>query len=90
MKLCGAKVVAATVVVARGTSVVTCGASVVTGALVVVGTSVVVVVVVVVVVGSGMSGGAARLAGRNTASWKQHYSFNVKGYSSYNSRYGHG
>ena len=68
MNFCGANVVAATVVVARGTSVVTCGASVVTGALVVVGVS---VVVVVVVVGSGMSGGAARLAGRNTASWKQ-------------------
>ena len=31
---------------------------------------VVVVVVVVVVVGSGMNGGAARLAGRNTESWE--------------------
>ena len=36
----------------------------------VVGASVVVVVVVVVVVGSGMNGGAARLAGRSRASWK--------------------
>ena len=56
----GTKVVAATVVVWAASV----AASVVSGACVVVGAS------VVVVVGSGMNGGAARLAGRSRASWK--------------------
>ena len=52
----------------------------------VVGISVVmVVVVVVVVVGSGMNGGAARVAGINTASWLNN--FLTTNHSIYHDRY---